>query len=152
MTEIIYTQTRAWDCADYAMLSACQKLGIDVNEKDNIYKEELSLQAVSDRLVKEWKIKWLALIRAPMSIDMWLKKGHYIVCGTWKLSFDSVRNFPYLQAFNGNTGHNFCIVADLGDKWKVKDSQGPNFADHWYWYMLKSDFPKIKKFRIIWNV
>lgn len=149
MKDIIYRQSRSGDCADYAMLSACQKLGVDVNEKDNIYKDELSLQAVADRFIDEWKIKKLTIIRGwPKIIDMWLSRGHYIVCGTWKLSFTSVATFPYLQRFDGQIWHNFCIVEDMEDKWKVKDSQGSKFADNGYWYMLKSDFPKIKRFRI----
>ena len=149
MKEIVYKQARPWDCADYAILSACQKLWVWVTEGNNIYREELSIQAVADRLVKEWKIQWLALVRVEKSIDMWLARGHYIVAGTGKLSFTSVSKPPFLQKFDGNIGHNFCIVEDCGDKWKVKDSQWPNFADGWYWYILKSDLPKIEGYGIV---
>lgn len=148
MTEIVYKQARAWDCADYAMLSACQKLGVAVTEKDNIYKDELSLQAVADRLADEGKIKWLAIVRAEKSIDMWLARWHYIVAGTAKMSFTSVAHKPFIQKFDGTIAHNFCLVEDCWDLWKVKDSQWPNFANGGYWYMKKSDLPKIKRFRI----
>lgn len=148
MTEIVYKQTRAWDCADYAMLSACQKLGVAVTEKDNIYKDELTLQSVAERLIKEWKIKRLVLIKNAQSIDFLLKNGHYIVCGTGKLSFSSVAEKPFIQKFDGTIAHNFCIVEDCWDLWKVKDSQWPKFADGGYWYMKKSNLPNIKRFRI----
>lgn len=46
------------------------------------------------------------------------------------MSFDSVRNDPYIQDFKGKVAHNFCIVPyDHPTLFKIKDSQGDTFAD-----------------------
>ena len=71
--------------------------------------KDITYQMVEADLVKDGKIKGLVKLSTPNVIDIWLKKGHYIL--------------------TGDSAHYFCIVANMGDKWKIQDSQGTNFAD-----------------------
>lgn len=140
----VYKQTRNGDCSNYASLIALQRLRIQVDESYMLQDKDITYQMVEADLVKDGKIKGLVKLSTPNVIDIWIKKGHYILTGTSLLSFDSVRHPPHLQAFTGDSAHYFCIVANMGDKWKIQDSQGTNFADKWCWYVKKTDFAKLK--------
>lgn len=53
----VYLQARRGDCADYTMLSAVRHLGIDVDEAYLIRQEDLTIQEVSTRMVRDGYIK-----------------------------------------------------------------------------------------------
>lgn len=110
--------------------------------------KEIWLQSVAQTLISDKKISNFLVISTAEWVDFWLKKGHYIAAWTGKMDFDAVRHTPYINPFLWDKGHNFAIIADMWDMWKVQDSQGESFADKWCWYMKKSDFRQIKKFRI----
>lgn len=148
ITPKVYRQAISGQCADYAMLIACQRLWIPITEEYMLSTEDLWIMNVFARLKADGYLTDIETIKTAQWVDFWLKKGHYIVSGTWKHSFDEVRNPPYMNSFKWNKAHNFCIIADLWDKWKCQDSQGEWFADKWCWYMLKSDFRKLKNFRL----
>ena len=145
----VYKMTRSWDCADYAFLSALRNQWVNVTEDYMKAIEGIWIANVGNHLVNAKIIANFIGISTIQWVDFWLKKWNYVIAWTGLMTFDSVRNPPYIQKFDGKKAHNFCIVPfDHPTLWKIKDSQGEWFADKWYWYMEKSDFRKIKKFRI----
>lgn len=145
----VYLQARSGDCADYAFLSALRNQWINVTEQEMKAIDGISIANVAKHLIDAKIIKNCIGINTLEWVDFWLKKWLYIIAWTGKMTFDSVRNPPFIQKFDGNKAHNFCIIPyDHPTLWKIKDSQGDKFADKGYWYMEKKDFRKIKKFRI----
>jgi hypothetical protein len=146
---MIYTQKSAWQCWNYAFLNALQKMWVNILEKEIL---DLSpwgadtffwYDKAERLLIAKWLIKSLSYIISPRRIDTYLAKGEKLVALIYKNNFNSVRNTPYIQDFKWKYNHFVCVVEDCGDRWKVVDQQGENFAEKWYWYILKSN---------IWNV
>lgn len=147
---MIYKQESSGPCGYYATLIALQKLGVNIDEAGifNVFSRYgnwplPSIVAGANMLVKQGIIRTFTTLKTPQQVDIALRHGVYPVTYTNRLSFDSVRNPPYIQLFNGKSQHAFAIVADCGDQWKIQDSQGDKFAENWYWYVMKSDFKKM---------
>ena len=151
---MIYTQGVSWPCWYYAMLVALQKLWLNITKEqifeifDKRFKWRLSAIEPWARYLKSiWVIKDFKSLDTVKQIDRFLDMGIYLPVHTVNnLSFDSVRNPPFIQKFDWTLDHAFCLVENCWDKWKVQDSQGDKFADWWYWYIMKSDFVGIRKF------
>ena len=149
ITPPVYRQKRSWPCADYAMLIACQRLGIDVSEDYMLSTNEIGIASVARTLARDKKIKGILGINTQAWVDFWLRQWHYIVSGVGKMSFDEVRNPPHISNLSGSKGHNFCIIAKQGYMYKIQDSQGERFADKWCWYIHEKYLRFLKKFRIL---
>ncbi len=145
----VYTQARSGDCADYAFLSAVRNQWVDMKEGFMKDIEGIGIANVWEYLIKNKLIANYITIKSIEGVDFWLKKWQYIVAGSGKINFDCLHRLPFIQDFTGERTHNFCIIPyDHATLWKVKDSQGPDYADHGHWYIRKADYLKIKKFRI----
>lgn len=147
---MIYHQKTRWPCGYYATLVSLQKLGVDIDEPwiFKVFKKYgdwplPSIVAWANELIRQWIIRTFTTLKTPQQVDIAIRHGSYPVIYTNTLSFDSVRNPPYIQSFSGKSKHAIAIVANCGDKWKIQDSQGDKFAEWGYWYMMKSDFKKI---------
>ena len=140
ITYPIYKQASAGLCWSYACLNTLQRMWVNISEEEMLsYWPMFWFSAMEQILVSKWLIKSLSYLIAPRRIDNYLKIGMPLVCLIYGNSFDSVRKSPHIQSFKGKMQHFVCIVEDLGDKYKVVDQQGENFADHWYWYFKKED-------------
>lgn len=149
MSNIIYTQKSQWECIRYAFLNALQLSGVKITEQEILAMEPMLWFPWMERNLKElWIIKWLEYPKNISTINWLLKRWNKLPCLIYRNNFESVKKAPYLQDFGGKMQHFVCIVEDCGDRFKVVDQQGENFWDKWYWYILKTDFTKIKVARI----
>lgn len=151
---MIYTQTSAWQCWNYACLNCLQRLWVDISEErildlmQNQSDSFFSTNAIERILVSRWIIKSLVFLFAPRRIYNYLKEWVPLVCLIYWNNFDSVRNFPYVQDFWWKMQHFVCLVEDCGDRVKYVDQQGENFWDKGYGYIMKDQIKNTRIYKI----
>lgn len=153
---MIYKQTKSWPCGYYATLVALQGAWLNISEKQlfEIFNKRFkgilpSILAGAIYLKSIWAIQDFVEIYTTRGIDYAMRRKYTLAAYTVNnLSFDSVRNPPYIQDWSGKSDHAFCIVPKESTQgtWAVQDSQGDKFADHGYWYIKKEDFTGKRKF------
>ena len=71
-------------------------------------------------------------------VDLWLKRGEYLL--TWT----NLGNFTSANVtFDWKSNHWFVICEDCWDRWKILNSWGDSWWENGYWYIKKSDFSKL---------
>lgn len=136
----IYNQWKNWTCMNYAYILACNKLWIDV-DVEKVTKINAFTHPRAERLFQEaWYIKSIVTLPRPWLVDIWLRKWHYIVTWTWQWDFKKAAVPPYIMGQWWPSNHAFCIIEDMGDKWKCQNSWGEGWWDKWCFYILKSEF------------
>ena len=97
------------------------------------YINQIEKLFVASGLVKQF-------IKIPTTrlVDLWLRKGEYLL--TWT----NLGNFTSSNVtFDWKSNHWFVICEDCWDKWKILNSWGDSWWENGYWYIKKSDFSKL---------
>lgn len=136
----VYDQGHRGTCWNHAYILACNKLGIDVDVAKVTQFNWLTHPRIEKVFIENGYIKWTIQLRSPNLVDLWLKKGHYIVIGTSQGDFVKAGTPPYIMGQGGKSSHFFCIIADLWDKWKCQNSWWENWGEKGCFYIMKNEF------------
>ncbi len=83
-------------------------------------------------------VKQFIKIPTTRLVDLWLRKGEYLL--TWT----NLGNFTSSNVtFDWKSNHWFVICEDCWDRWKILNSWGDSWWENGYWYIKKSDFSKL---------
>lgn len=102
------------------------------------YINQIEKLFVASGLVKQF-------IKIPTTrlVDLWLKRGEYLLTGTNLWDFTLEDNVWWLVEFDWKSNHWFIIVENCWDRYKLQNSWGEEYGEKGYMYMMKSDFSKL---------
>lgn len=140
MENKVYNQWLNWTCWNYSYILACNRLWINVDIEKVTKINWLTHPRIEKIFIENWYIKWTIQLRTPALVDIWLKKGHFIVIGTSQGDFVKAGTPPYIMGQNWTFNHFFCIIEDLWDRWKCQNSWWKDWGENGCFYLMKNQF------------
>jgi len=145
---MIYKQSIAWQCGQYACLNALQRLGVEITEQEILSYPAILWFPAMNRILRHYQNIGISRVISPRLVSNYLKQWKPLVCLIYSNNFESVRNPPHIQDFKGHFNHFVCLVEDCGDLLKYVDQQGANFWDKGHWYIRKEDLKNTRIYKI----
>lgn len=139
MGNTILNQGDKTNCGTFAIIGILQHYWVQF-DFDTVSKiREPLIMKLQNRFISLWLVKYFIPLPNTRLVDLWLKRGEYLITWTKKGDF----NNPPNVTFDWNSEHYFIICENLGDKYKCINSWGDQWGDKWYFYINKSDFSKM---------
>ncbi len=135
----ILNQGEQTNCGTYAIMWILQHYWVQFDFESVSKIREPLIMKLQKRFIDLWLVKHFIPLPNTRLVDMYLKRGEYLITGTKKWNF----NNPPNVTFDWNSEHYFIICENLVDKYKCVNSWGDKWGDKWYFYINKSDFSKM---------
>lgn len=140
---MILDQGQRTNCGIYSCMAILQHMWIvfDVATFSELKAPYIPL--IEKVFVDSGLIKQFVKLPTAKLVDLWIKRGEYILTGTPRGDFTLDNNIWWLVEFDENAQHWFVIVEDCGDTWKCQNSWWPLWNWDWCFYIQKSDFTRL---------
>ncbi len=143
---MVYKQTVAWQCGNYAYLLALQHKWIQITEQDILDLPNFLTHTRAENFLK-WKyIKWIAKCITPTIAKNFLRNWEYLVAYVSTGDFRKAWKPPFILWFTDKIFAHFFVIKsfDIG-KW-LFICQNSWWSTWWMWgdfYLSESDFSKL---------
>ena len=145
-TIMILNQGNIWACASVSMLGALKRMKPEIDH-ESLLKEVLAdkschftYQRASAWFVRKWLIKWIRRC----TYSPFLLKKQPILTGLVNVDWKLTGSSPYALKFEDREilGSHFVHIVEL---WKIANSYGSEWGDHWYFYFEQSQVKRMKQ-------